>query len=292
MRLLTKFSLLFILAAGVGLTLAAYVTYNYLRENARAEVIQQAKLMMETSRASRSYTSQQIVPLLQPVQERDRVFLPQTVPGYAATESFNYLRKTYPDYTYKEATLNPTNLRDRAVDWEADIVNNFRNNPDKKEFSGERESSLGRALFFARPIVADPPCLACHSTPKAAPPALVRRYGSANGFGWKAGEVIGAQIVSVPMSVPIGIADRTFRTVLSYMAGTFLLTLLVLNVAMALMVARPVSRLSAAADQISQGNLEVPGAQAGGSKEISALAASFERMRLSLVKALKMLEEQ
>jgi HAMP domain-containing protein len=292
MRLLTKFSLLFILAAGVGLALAAYVTYNYLQENARTEVIQQAKLMMETSRASRSYTSQQIVPLLQPVQERDRVFLPQTVPGYAATESFNYLRKTYPDYTYKEATLNPTNLRDRAVDWEADIVNNFRNHPDKKEFSGERESSLGRSLFFARPIVADPPCLSCHSTARAAPPALVRRYGSANGFGWKAGEIIGAQIVSVPMSVPIGIADRTFRTVLTYMAATFLLTLLVLNVAIALMVARPVSRLSAAADQISQGNLEVSGAQAGGSREISALAASFERMRLSLVKALKMLEEQ
>ena len=292
MTLLTKFSLLFILAAGIGLAIAAYVTRSYLEENARGEVIQQAKLMMETSSASRSYTSAQIVPLLKPVQEHDKVFLPQTVPSFAATESFNYLRKTYPDYTYKEATLNPTNLRDRAVDWEADIINNFRNNPATKESSGERDSSLGRSVFYARPLVAHAPCLECHSTPKAAPISMIKRYGTANGFGWKAEEVVGAQIVSVPMSVPIGIANRTFRTILMYMAGVFLLTLLVLNVTIALIVARPVSRLSHVADEISQGNLDASGAQVGGSKEISMLAASFERMRLSLVKAMKMLEDQ
>jgi len=291
MKLLTKFSLMFIVAAGAGLALAAYITYTYLQRNAREEVIQQARLMMETSRASRTYTSQQLVPLLKEVQDRDRVFLPQTVPGYAATESFSYLRKTYPDYTYKEATLNPTNLRDRAVEWEADIVNNFRNNPSLKEASGERQSSLGRSLFFARPIVADPPCLECHSTPRVAPAAMIRRYGSANGFGWRSGEIIGAQVVSVPMSVPIHIADNTFRTILLYMAGTFVLTLLVLNLVIAVIVARPVSRLSQIADEISQGNLDISGAEVGGSREISTLAAAFERMRLSLVKAMRMLEE-
>src|SRR5579863_3414233 len=109
MKLLTKFSLLFILAAGAGLTVAAYLTYGYLQRNAREEVLEQARLMMETSSASRSYTTQQIVPLLNAVQEHDKVFLPQTVPGYAATESFNYMRQNYPEYTYKEATLNPTN---------------------------------------------------------------------------------------------------------------------------------------------------------------------------------------
>jgi len=292
MTLLTKFSLLFILAGGIGLALAGYVSHNYLQQNAREEVIQQAKLMMETSSASRAYTTAQIVPLLSPVQQRDNVFLPQTVPGFAATESFNYLRTTYPDYTYKEATLNPTNPRDRAVDWEADIINNFRDHPAIKESSGERESALGRTLYYARPLVAKQPCLECHSTPQAAPAAMILRYGSNNGFGWRAGEVIAAQIVSVPMAVPVAIAERTWRTILTYMAGTFVLTLLALNVAIAMIVARPVSRLSQIADQISQGNLEVSGADVGGSKEISMLAASFERMRLSLVKAMRMLEDR
>jgi protein-histidine pros-kinase len=292
MKLLTKFSLLFILAAGAGLGVAAYVSYNFLQANAREEVIRQARLMMETSRASRNYTTMQIKPLLEPVQAKDKVFLPQTVPAFAATESFAYLRKTYPDYSYKEATLNPTNLRDRAVDWEADIINSFRNNTALKELSGSRDAATGPSLYLAMPIVANKPCLECHWTPKEAPSAMIKRYGTANGFGWKEGEIIGAQIVSVPMSVPIAIANHTFQTILLYMAGTFVITLLVLNLAMAFSVARPVARLSNMADEISKGNLEISELPASGKDEISTLAASFNRMRLSLVKALKMLEEQ
>ena len=73
-------------------------------------------------------------------------FLPQTVPAYAATETFNSLRKKYPDFTYKEATLNPTNPRDRADSWEVDIVNQFRNSADLKEFVGQRDTPAGRSL--------------------------------------------------------------------------------------------------------------------------------------------------
>ncbi len=53
-------------------------------------------------------------------------FLPQSVPFYAATEHFLRLHAERPDYSYQEATLNPTNLRDRATDWQADIIQRFR----------------------------------------------------------------------------------------------------------------------------------------------------------------------
>jgi len=88
-------------------------------------------------------------PLLQEHQARIDTFLAQTVPAYAATEAFNYLHGDYPDYTYKEATLNSTNLRDRAVDWEADVIQVFRAHPEQKELSGERDTPAGRALFLA-----------------------------------------------------------------------------------------------------------------------------------------------
>jgi protein-histidine pros-kinase len=45
------------------------------------------------------------------------------------------------------------------------------------------------------------------------------------------------------------------------------------------------------ADEISQGNLETPELPVPGKDEISILAASFNRMRRSLVTAIKMLEE-
>jgi hypothetical protein len=88
---------------------------------------------------------------------------------------------------YKEATLNPTNLRDRAVDWESDVIQIFRTHTEQKEFSGERDTPSGRALFLAKPIVAGGPCLECHNTWRQAPVALVRIYGKNNGFDWKNG---------------------------------------------------------------------------------------------------------
>lgn len=119
MRLLFKFSAIFALVFGIGLAAAGYLSYRFLQENAREQVVQQARLMMEAMFAARNYTTHQIAPLLSTMQLHERSFLPQTVPAFAATESFAYLRKRYSDYEYKEATLNPTNLRDRAVDWEA-----------------------------------------------------------------------------------------------------------------------------------------------------------------------------
>jgi HAMP domain-containing protein len=291
MKLLSKFSAIFALVFGGGLIVAALLSYRFLQEDARDQVIQQAQLMMRSMNAARNYTTGQIRPLLETLQVHQRSFLPQTVPAYAATESFGYLRKAYPDYEYKEATLNPTNLRDRAVDWEADIINSFRNHPERTEFSGERQAATGPSLFLARPIRADAPCLQCHELPREAPPAMIRHYGPNNGFGWKLGEVVGAQIVSVPMSVPLRMARQGLQSLLLYLVVVFFLSLMVLNLVLYLTIAKPVARLSVMADKISLGELEIPDLPVKGHDEISQLAGSFNRMRRSLVQAMKLLGE-
>jgi len=125
---------------------------------------------MQTATSARTYTTRRVKPLLAATQAHNRDFLPQTVPAYAATETFHYRREAYADYAYKEATLNPANLRDRPVEWAADIVNTFRNHPDRRELAGRRETPTGASLFRARPIAAGPPCLECHGHPRGAPP--------------------------------------------------------------------------------------------------------------------------
>jgi len=292
MNLLIKFNLVLILIFGTGIGIAGYISRNFLERSAQEEVLQQARLMMGAAGGMRTYTTQQLVPLLQAHQARIKTFLPQTVPAFSATEVFNYLRSSYPDYSYKEATLNPTNLRDRAVDWEADVIQNFRTHAETKEFSGQRDVPGGRSLFLARPIVAAPPCLECHSTPSAAPETMIKIYGTSNGFDWKEGDTVGAQIVSVPMSVPLTIADQAFRTLMIYLGGMALATLILLDLAMVMIVIRPVTRLAAAADQISKGDFNVPEIPVKGSDEISHLARSFNRMYVSMVKAIRLLESQ
>src|ERR1700745_3772197 len=163
MRLLLKFNLILILVFGAGAAAAGYFARSFLQQTAHDQVVQQAQLMMGSAGAMRTYTSKQVGPLLQEHQARIDTFLAQTVPAYAATEAFNYLRTDYSDYTYKEATLNPTNLRDRAVDWAGDVIQVCRNQQYQPEYSGKRDPPTGRSMFLANPIVAAGPCLECHS---------------------------------------------------------------------------------------------------------------------------------
>ena len=279
-----RFNLLFLPLLALALGAVGYTARQLLRENARKQIVENARIMMETATASRTYTTKQVAPLLQhknfklqsaiaefqktldelpkdadpvipkdvhyasakkaymlgqqkllavqqqllesvknkPAELLDTEFHPQSVPAFAATEIFTYLRGKYPDYFYKEATLNPTNPRDRASDWEADIVNQFRGNPALPEYLGKRETPTGTALVLARPIqIKNVSCLTCHSTPDKAPPEMMKQYSDANGFGWKMDEIIGAQVVSVPMSLPVGMADETWKNLTLWLVGAF-----------------------------------------------------------------------
>jgi protein-histidine pros-kinase len=217
-----KFNLVLVAVFAVGLACSAYISRRILQQNAQDEVERNADLMMQSALAVRDYTVGQVKPNLE--LQLMRVFLPQSVPAYAATEVFNNLRKKYPEYSYKEATLNPTNPRDKTVEWEADLVNQFRNTPDLKEIGGERETPNGPSLFRARPIkITNEKCLVCHSTVDAAPKSMIQMYGPANGFGWKHNEIIGAQVISVPMSLPRAKADVAFRTFITSLVAVFLL---------------------------------------------------------------------
>ena len=290
MQILAKFNLMLITVFALGLIAACLVTDSLLKRNAQQQVVDNARIMMETALAMRGYTSKQIKPLLD--GQNKNQFLPQTVPAYAATEGFNSLRQKYPEYTYKEATLDPTNPRDRATDWEADVVNQFRNHADQAEIIGVRDSATGPSLYLSHPIrITDASCLTCHSTPAVAPATMLAKYGPDNGFNWHMNDVVGAQIVSVPMALPESMARRAFLTLIGALAAVFAVTLIVLNVMLTLLVIRPVTRLSRIADGISQGNMEVEDLPVRGRDEIAGLSASFNRMQRSLKKAMAMLDE-
>jgi protein-histidine pros-kinase len=289
MKLLAKFNILLILLFGTGLLLVSQLSHRFLEENAREQTLQQAKLMIASARSTRDYTDQELDPLLATTPASTERFLPQSIPFYAATVTFNHLRKDYPDYTYKEAALNPTNPRDRADQWETDIIDYFRNHPEEKQLVGERQTAVGTSISLSQPIAADASCLTCHSSPAIAPPTQILTYGSANGFGWKQGEIIGAQIVSVPTAVAEKLASHLYHTLLIYISATFLATLIVIDLALYYVVIVPVRRLAATADLISKGDLNQPELAYSGKDEVAEVTASFNRMYVSLKKAIQML---
>jgi len=289
MGLRLKFNLVLLAVFVVGLGATGYLSYELLHRNARDEVLRNAGVMMEAALSMRGYTVGHVRPLL-PV-DPDK-FLPQSVPAFAATEIMALLRKKYPDYAYKEAALNPTNPRNRAVEWETDIVNSFRGDPALGEISGMRETPTGRSLYLARPFqIKDQACLSCHTTWEMAPPAMVKIYGPANGFGWKLNEVIGAQIVSVPMGLPIRNANRAFVTFISSLALVFAAVFVILNIMLTQLIVEPITELSAAADQISKGQVNIAELPAKGKDEVAQLGQAFNRMRRSLEKAISLIDK-
>ena len=293
-KLLIFFNLGFIPVLVLSFFGAAYIVRGQLQESAEQQVLENSRVMMQTARASRLYTTKQISPLLDHEQSRvdkannsvfqildvqlpaavrkaidgiprpkdkqvvesirqqilDNVrqasrelpgpeFFPQSIPFYASTENFNYFRAQYPDYSYKEAALNPTNPRDRTEDWEADVVNIFRNDPARTEVTGHRDTPDGASLYFCAPIrVDDASCLTCHSTPEKAPVEMVKSYGTTNGFGWKLTEVVGAQIVSIPAKLADASAERALRAILLWLGGILGLVLVAANVIGLLFLAR------------------------------------------------------
>jgi protein-histidine pros-kinase len=290
MGLRAKFNLVMLAAFLPGIALAAVLTRQIALDSARGQVLEQAAMLMGQATAVRGYTQREIAPLL---AEQSAVrFLPHTIPSFAAQTVLRaMMQPDFRDYSYKEAALNPTNPADRATDWETDIIDLFRRDAALKEHVGERDTPVGPVLTLSRPFrLTDQGCLSCHSTPAAAPRTMVDLYGPANGFGWKLGDVIGAQVVSVPMRLPLERADRILFTLLGALAAVFVLVLVLVNVLLHVVIIRPVQRITAMAQRAAEGDLEGGELKDTGRDEIGSLARSFNLLKRSLARSMALLE--
>ena len=289
MSLRIKFNLVMLAVGLLGMAVAAFFANEISQTTARNAVLQEAALLMQQASAVRDYTANEVAPLL--ADQNATRFLPHTVPSFAAQSVVRSIQKAFPNYDYKEAALNPTNPADRATDWETDIITMFRRDTTLAEHIGTRETPGGPVLTFARPFrITDRACLACHSTPAAAPAPMIELYGPSNGFGWQMGEAIGAQIVSVPMAVPLGRAHKELQTLLASLGAVFLAMLLLVNLLLHFVVIRPVQRMTGSAERVASGALDEPELPIKGSDEVSSLGRSFNLMRRSLANAMKLLE--
>ena len=290
MGLRFKYNMVLVLACLLGIAGATGLSYWVVQDSAVEEIEQEIGLLRANALAVRSYTLNSIDPLLS--DDSDILFFPESVTSYAAQSVFATFRNSFPEYYYKEAALNPTNPADLPNDLEASLIERFRADPSLDRLSTVVENEDGRFLTVAFPLVVKQEgCLRCHSTPEVAPPAMVDLYGPVNGFGWQLGETIGAQIISAPMSLADDRAKETVVILVSALSVAFLLVLIVTNGMLSRIVLRPVARMSAVAETVSMGDFSVPEYAKPGRDEISSLSASFNRMRRSLERAMKMIDE-
>lgn len=104
--------------------------------------------------------------------------------------------------------------------------------------------------------------------------------------------MIGAQVVSVPMALPIANANHAFVTFMSSLTAVFFVLFVVLNVMLSMLIVKPITLMSLAAEKISTGDLEIPEFSEKGKDEVSMLGKAFNRMRRSLEKAIRLIDEK
>ncbi len=288
MGLQLKFNLILAVSFLVGLALAAYPFYESSRSGAMDQLQSQIEVLRSEALSVRGYTQDEIQPLL--AEESQAQFLPQTVPAYSAQTVFRNFRKHFPQFYYKEASLNPTNPANLAKGWEVEIINALKSNPQIDRDVRIRDTENGPFYTVSYPLILGKEgCMPCHRTPDKAPPSLVALYGPKNGFGYELNDMIAAQIISVPMSSAQSTIWHSFWLFIGITSVIFLVLLLLLDVLLHRMVVYPLKQMSSTAEQVSMGDSSPPEYEHSVMDEVGSLSRSFNRMRRSLDSAMRML---
>jgi HAMP domain-containing protein len=195
------------------------------------------------------------------------------------------------EYTFRHPTLNPTAAEDLPTPFETEVIRNFREHPSLTEAAGVQVTGRGQLFYLAQSVrITDPACLTCHSTSDRAPAGMVAKYGLTRGFGWQLGDVVGAQMLTVPLTDQLRGVARLLGLLAAGLVLAFAISYFALSAALEFMVVRPLNVLATAADGASRGAFGVLTSLRSGIREIRILGASIERLRLSLMKALQELD--
>jgi HAMP domain-containing protein len=279
----------------LSILLAVLVLNQLFGWQAKALIDQRSGFFMDSMLAVREYTSKDVNPIVAPLNKGPGIFRPEAVPSYSATTVFEYLKAKpdYKQYSYREAAINPTNLKDKADTFEASIIESLRGDPSRSSISGDRSTPLGNFHYLARPIkVSKESCLACHSTPERAPRSQLLAYGDTNGFGWKLNEIIGAQVVSVPQEAVYQAKRQSLFATALLLVVAFVAVALVTNTVLDHLILRPMRRISHKAEEASVTPSSVSFEEKSRRDEIGLLAQSFERMKQSLAISMQMLKDR
>lgn len=275
-----KFSLLVALVFLSSIILSGIVLSSALDKQAEKDIANKSLLLMESMNSVRAYTNTQVNPILAVRAETEKKFIPESVPSYSVREVFEIMRKNpeYQNMFYKDATLNPTNMRDKADDFETEIVEKFRQDNNLKKMQGFRTLAGQKIYYTAIPIqITEPKCLRCHSTPEVAPKNLIATYGDKNGFGWKLNEIVGAQMMFIPAQDVIDVRKQYLSLTMQIFVGIFVITLIVINLLMKTIVntLRPMVMM---AQNISADNLRVTEGQEPDIKSLDKIARRSDEL--------------
>jgi len=272
----------------LAITAIGVTSYQLSVKNALNEAKNKSKIILNYAMATKQYMKKVQRPLVKELIEEDR-FYPELMSGFvAARGTFELFQQSSPDYTFKQATIDPLNPSNRADSEELKFIDFFAKNPESKSSEGVITKNGTDLFYFAQPIkVNSSGCLNCHGDPYDAPKDQVEIYGTETGYNWNLNDTVAAFIVYIPTAEAIAAAKTLSLTLMAIGAGGIFLVLLILWFFLDRSIVVPIVDLARRTEDFSLGeNLNAPITNKS-KDEIGTLAHSIERLRISLVKLLQ-----
>ena len=259
LNLTNKFNLLLIVIFLGGVYLSGLALSRILYQQAEQKITDEGQILMQIMEEVKYYTSVHLLEYYQH-QGNNREFRVSYVPAYAARKVFNNFKAKdkFQKYKYKEATINPTNLKDLPNRFENQLIDFFANDRSIEISSGYVNKENNNFYYISRPlIVKDSSCLQCHSTPDIAPPKMIEIYGDENGFNWELNQLTSAQTIYIPAkNIYRDVRMRMFK-LMPIFTGIFAILILSVNRLLQHTVIKPINQLTRAATQLSTNDLDV-----------------------------------
>ena len=285
----------------VGIIVSGVVYYNILLGNAENEVNTQANLLISTVDAIRKYNAERVTPLLE--KQSEEKMLIEAIPSVAMVKVFdiftNAIQDKYGEYRYRNAMINPTNIKDKADENEIKIIEKLSQQykPGGKNIAEGYRTMNGenkRYFYTARPIIIQQKqtsCLSCHTSLEKSPKSLQALYKQNvytgnNGFGWELDKVIGTKIIYVPADKVDKIAKQNFLIILGTFMAIFAISISLVNLWLKQHIVRPLNQITQVAEAVSLGDMDA-NFENEYKDEIGRLADAFRRVKTTLEISIK-----
>lgn len=273
----------------VSMAATAGIGWMVLKADAVKVAQEKTDLFMGTMNAARRYMVEHLRP--QTKELLPGTYFPEGSVGIVMLASIGrMLQEDHPEYVYRIASPNALNPANRADDEEGRIIARFANRGGK-QWDGFIERNGQTYYTVATPMKAKPGCMRCHSVPDAAPKALVAKYGSTGGFGYKNGEVVGATFAYMPISIALDEARQKLAVFIAAFSLFFLIVLFIVDRVLVSSVIKPIERFVDDADAVSKGDMS-RSFEVNSEDEMQTLAKAFNRMKVSIQKSLDMLRRK
>jgi len=265
----------------------AYSSYKFSVKNAMEDAKTQGAIVFNMIDSSRLYFKHSQRPLVAELVEEDR-FYPEIMSGFVMTRGvWEIFEKRFPGYKFKQATIDPLYLPNKADGDELKLIKMFGENKATKNSEGIMTKNGQRFYYFARPIAVTEGCLRCHGTPEEAPKDQVEIYGTETGYDWRKGEIVSTSIVYVPLQRAMTAAKKSATSLFIMGAAGIIVLMGVIWYFLSSGVVTPLAKLQRKTTQISLGKELDEDIGVSSKDEIGDLAKAIDRLRISTAKLLE-----